>query len=75
MHRIRSIPTVLSRVLRRPWRPLRSDRGAVLLMVAGGMIVLLGMAGLVLDSGRAFLVKAQLSRAVEAREDRRPRSA
>lgn len=66
MHRIRSIRTVLSRALRRPWRPSRSDRGAVLLIVAGGMVVLLGMAGLVLDSGRAFLVKAQLSRAVDA---------
>jgi hypothetical protein len=37
-----------------------------MVLVAGGMIILLGMAGLVLDSGRAFLVKSQLSRAVDA---------
>jgi len=44
----------------------RSERGAVIVMVAGGLVILLGMAGLVLDSGRAFLVRSQLSRAVDA---------
>ncbi len=56
--------------IRRRWRRLvdraRGERGAVIVLVAGGMVVLLGMAGLVLDSGRAFLVRSHLSRAVDA---------
>ena len=56
--------------LRRQWRRLvlraRSERGAVMVIVAGAMVILLGMAGLALDSGRAFLVKSELSRAVDA---------
>jgi Mg-chelatase subunit ChlD len=44
----------------------RDERGAILALLAIGLVVLLGMAGLVLDSGRAYLVKARLSRAVDA---------
>ncbi|MCL7972150.1 MAG: VWA domain-containing protein, partial [marine benthic group bacterium] len=52
--------------LRRWTQLLRGDAGAVMVIVAGGMVILLGMAGLALDSGRAFLVKSELSRAVDA---------
>jgi Flp pilus assembly protein TadG len=45
---------------------LRSEAGAVMVIVAGGMVILLGMAGLALDSGRAFIVRSELSRAVDA---------
>jgi hypothetical protein len=61
-----SLPTALSSRLRRLVRRIRDDRGAALVIVAGAMVVLLGMAGLVIDSGRAFLLKSQLSRAVDA---------
>ena len=37
-----------------------------MVIVAGGMVVFLGVAGLALDSGRAFLVRSELSRAVDA---------
>jgi Mg-chelatase subunit ChlD len=37
-----------------------------MVIVAGGMVILLGVAGLVLDSGRAFIERAELSRAVDA---------
>lgn len=42
------------------------DRGAVLLLVAGSLVFLLAMAGLALDSGRAYLLRSRLSRAVDA---------
>ncbi|MGB5525486.1 MAG: VWA domain-containing protein [Gemmatimonadota bacterium] len=45
---------------------LRSETGAVIVIVAGGMVILLGMAGLALDSGRAFIARSELSRAVDA---------
>jgi len=55
---------------RRHWRRLvhrlRSETGAVMMIVAGGMVILLAVAGLALDSGRAFLVRSELSRAVDA---------
>ena len=51
---------------RRVVRRMRSETGSVMVMVAGGLVILLGIAGLTLDSGRAFLVKSQLSRAVDA---------
>ncbi len=51
---------------RRAVRRLLSERGSVMVMVTGGLVILLGVAGLALDSGRAFLVKSQLSRAVDA---------
>jgi len=37
-----------------------------MMIVAGGMVILLAVAGLALDSGRAFLVRSELSRAVDA---------
>jgi Flp pilus assembly protein TadG len=49
------------------WRRILSDeRGSVLVMVALSMSALLGMAGLAIDSSRAYLMRAQLSRAVDA---------
>ena len=42
------------------------DRGAVLIMVAVGMLALLGFAGLALDSGRGYLHKLRMTRAVDA---------
>ena len=47
-------------------RMIRNDRGAVLALVAVSMVVLLGIGGLALDSGRGYLVKARLARAVDA---------
>jgi len=47
-------------------RVIRNERGSILLLVTIGMIVLLGMGGLALDSGWAYVRKAQLSRAVDA---------
>lgn len=37
-----------------------------MVIVAGGMVVFLGVAGLALDSGRAFIARSELSRAVDA---------
>lgn len=45
---------------------LDNCRGAVLILVAAGMTVLLGMAGLALDAGMAYGVKAKLSAALDA---------
>lgn len=45
---------------------LRNKRGAVLILVALGSFVLLGMAGLALDGGLAFINRAKLARAVDA---------
>ncbi len=47
-------------------RNVTGSRGAVLLMVAGGMVFLLAMSGLAIDSGRAYIVRSRLSRAVDA---------
>lgn len=47
-------------------RMIRNDRGAVLVLVAVSMVVLLGIGGLALDSGRGYLTKARLARAVDA---------
>lgn len=47
-------------------RALASEHGAILLMVALGMVVILGMTGLALDLGRGYLERARLSRAVDA---------
>lgn len=52
--------------LRRALRAVVDDRGAVLLLVAGSLVFLLAMAGLALDSGRAYLYRSRLSRAVDA---------
>ncbi|MCL7959548.1 MAG: pilus assembly protein TadG-related protein, partial [marine benthic group bacterium] len=56
----------LRQLLRGLARQLRSEAGAVMVIVAGGMVILLGMAGLALDSGRAYLARSELSRAVDA---------
>lgn len=56
----------LRQMLRGLMMQLRGETGAVMVIVAGGMVILLGMAGLALDSGRAFIAKSELSRAVDA---------
>ncbi|WP_338760090.1 VWA domain-containing protein [Massilia sp. METH4] len=45
---------------------LSRQRGAVAIMVALAMLVLLAVAGLVIDGGLAYLVKARLNAAVDA---------
>ena len=45
---------------------IRNERGAVLALVAVSLIALLGIGGLALDSGRAYLIKARFARAVDA---------
>ena len=45
---------------------IRNRRGSVLVFVAVSLVGLLGIAGLALDSGWAYVRKAQLSRAVDA---------
>jgi Mg-chelatase subunit ChlD len=45
---------------------LRNRHGGVLVFVAIGMFVLLGLAGLALDGGLAYLTRAKLARAVDA---------
>jgi Mg-chelatase subunit ChlD len=61
-----SAVTTVRRLLRRLAMQLRNETGAVLVIIAGGMVILLGMAGLALDSGRAFVARSELSRAVDA---------
>lgn len=43
-----------------------TQRGSVLVLVTIGMVVLLGMAGLALDMGHAYLMKARLQNALDA---------
>ncbi|QBE62203.1 VWA domain-containing protein [Pseudoduganella lutea] len=45
---------------------LKRQRGAVAIMVALGMMVLLAVAGLAIDTGLAYLVKARLNAAVDS---------
>lgn len=45
---------------------LANRRGAVLVFVTLGSVVLLGLSGLALDGGLAYLTRAKLSRAVDA---------
>ncbi len=52
--------------LHRIHRLVRNERGSILVFVAVGLVVLLGMGGLALDSGWAYVRKAELSRAVDA---------
>nr|MDP2479312.1 pilus assembly protein TadG-related protein [Candidatus Palauibacterales bacterium] len=53
--------------VRRLLRELGSDRrGAVLVMVAALLVVVLGFAGLAVDLGRGYIAKSRLSRAVDA---------
>ena len=58
--------STLRRLLRSLIMQLRSETGAVIVIIAGGMVILLGVAGLALDSGRAFIARSELSRAVDA---------
>lgn len=44
----------------------KNERGSVLALVAVSLVGILGIAGLALDSARAYVVRAQLSRAVDA---------
>lgn len=50
---------------RRP-RPPRAQGGVVLVLFAVGVIAVIGMAGLALDLGRAYLNKARLQNALDA---------
>jgi len=45
---------------------MQSQRGAVAVLVALSMVVLLGMVGLALDTGRAYMVMAKLNAATDA---------
>lgn len=47
-------------------RILREEKGSVLVLVAIGMIVFLGMTALVLDSGQQYITKSRLQNAVDA---------
>jgi len=65
--RVQVSPSVrLRQLLHGLMMQLRGETGAVMVIVAGGMVILLGMAGLALDSGRAFIARSELSRAVDA---------
>lgn len=45
---------------------MRNERGAVLAFTAVSLIAIFGMAGLAIDGARAYVTRAQLSRAVDA---------
>jgi Mg-chelatase subunit ChlD len=47
-------------------RLVRDTRGSVLMIVAFGMVFMLGMTGLAVDSGRGYLTRLRLTRAVDA---------
>ena len=47
-------------------RVIRNERGTVLAFVAVSLVGLLGIAGLALDSGRAYVKRSELARAVDA---------
>ena len=47
-------------------RPLRTQRGQILIIVGLSLIVLVGIVGLAIDSGRGYAVKAKLNAAVDA---------
>ena len=44
----------------------KNEKGAILFLVAGAMVVLLGMAGLAFDLGMLYNVKTDLQNAVDA---------
>lgn len=52
--------------LRAATTAVSNERGAVILFVALAMVVLLGMSGLAVDMGRAYLDRARMVRAVDA---------
>ena len=59
--------SAIRRGLRRRLLSIASnERGAAAVFIAVGMLVMLGMTGLALDTGRAYTQRAQLSRAVDA---------
>ena len=47
-------------------RMVRDTRGSVLMLVAAGMVFMLGMTGLAVDSARGYLTRLRLVRAVDA---------
>ena len=47
-------------------RLVRDTRGSVLVLVAAGMVFMLGMTGLAVDSARGYLTRLRLVRAVDA---------
>ncbi len=47
-------------------RMVRDTRGSVLILVAAGMLFMLGMTGLAVDSGRGYLTRLRLVRAVDS---------
>lgn len=47
-------------------RRMKEQRGQTLVIFAGGLVMFLGMVGLAIDAGRAYVVNAQLSKAVDA---------
>ena len=47
-------------------RMVRNSRGSVLMLVAAGMVFMLGMTGLAVDSARGYLTRLRLVRAVDA---------
>ena len=54
------------RALRGIRRRSRDERGAILAIVAVGLIIILAFCGLALDSGRAYVTRARLVRALDA---------
>lgn len=48
------------------FRPLKRERGVVMIVVTVGMLAILAMAGLALDSGHMLLTKTRLQNAVDA---------
>jgi hypothetical protein len=49
------------------WRRIRkNERGQMILFVGAALVMLIGFLGLAIDAGRAYLVKAQLSKALDA---------
>src|SRR5690606_35368882 len=49
-----------------PFRSKRRERGAVLILTALTLVVVIGAVGLAVDSGRGYGVKARLNAAVDA---------
>ncbi|MEN8144346.1 MAG: VWA domain-containing protein [Gemmatimonadota bacterium] len=55
-----------TRILKALRRPASDQSGAVLVMVAASLVILLGVAGLALDSARGFVRQARMSKAIDA---------
>ncbi len=52
--------------MNRPLQRFRRQRGQILILVGLSLIIMVGMTGLALDSGRGYAVKAKLNAAVDA---------